>query len=95
MFLVARIFPNANYEIGINRGGHIYKFGKKAWNNILAQNDYKVVMMKSISTPLKKLFAKKRKTGSLITLIGLTIFGILARLTGTGNRVLVIAKLEK
>jgi len=92
MFLMARIFPHKNNEIGINPGGHIYKFGKKAWSNILSNNGYKVVMMKSVSTPLKELLAKKVKTSSLITLVGLVIFGLLARLTGTGNRVLVLAK---
>lgn len=94
MFLLARLFPDSKYEVGIGSGGHIYKFGKKAWNNILTENGYEVIMMKITSTPILELLSKKRKSSSVV-LLGLIFFGVLARLTGTGNRVLVIARSEK
>jgi 2-polyprenyl-3-methyl-5-hydroxy-6-metoxy-1,4-benzoquinol methylase len=92
MFLMAKVFPKKNHEIGINPGGHIFKFGRKAWSTILADNGYRVVLMKNTSTPLKELLAKKAKKRLLTTLVGLVMFGVLARLTGTGNRVIVLAK---
>ena len=91
MFLRGRIDPDKKIEIGLYPGGHMFKFGKKAWRNILSKRGYTVVHSTPRSTSIKEVLEKK-KSSDTATRIGIAIFGILGRMLGLGNRIFVIAR---
>jgi len=78
-------------EIGMHPGTHIYKFGHSAWRRILAGRGFRVLAVRSKSTPLRELLAKNERAG-LATRAGIVGLGLAARATGLGNRVQVVAQ---
>ncbi len=78
-------------EVGMHPGTHIFKFGRKAWTNILQRRGFDVLEMRAKSTPLLELLAKNRGRG-LVFAAGTVGFGLAQRVTGLGNRVLVAGR---
>ena len=78
-------------EIGMHPGTHIYKFGRGAWRRILQDRGFRVLAVRSKSTPLRELLAKNERAG-LATRAGIVGLGLAARATGLGNRVQVVAQ---
>jgi SAM-dependent methyltransferase len=92
MFTRGRLQPDREgIDIGMYPGTHIFKFGKKAWTNILERRGFTVMEMRSKSTPLRELLAKTRNRSAVFR-AGIVGFGVAARLTGLGNRVLLAAR---
>lgn len=78
----------ARLEVGMHPGTHIFKFGKKAWRNVLERRGFSVATIQSKSTPLRELLAKNKRA-PLLFRGGIVGVGALARATGLGNRVLI------
>lgn len=78
-------------EVGMHPGTHIFKFGKRAWRNVLTRRGFDVETIHSKSTPLRELLAKNRRA-PLLFRGGIVGVGLLARATGLGNRVLIAAR---
>ena len=91
MFLRGRLNPGKKFEIGLHPNGHMFKYGKKAWKNILSKRGFTVLHSATRSTSIKELLVKKKSSG-IATRIGIILFGILARMLGLGNRIFVIAR---
>jgi hypothetical protein len=87
-FLLAR---RRDLPVGMHPGTHIFKFGKAAWHNVLSRRAFRMLELRSKSTPLRELLAKNRER-SLPFRAGIVGFGLLARGTGLGNRVLFAAE---
>ena len=45
MFFIAGMSSKEKAEIGLGPGGHIYKFGKKAWNIILSEKSFQNLLL--------------------------------------------------
>lgn len=78
-------------EVGMHPGTHIFKFGRKAWTNVLRGRDFDVLDVQAKSTPLRELLAKTQTRG-VVFAAGIVGFGLAQRVTGLGNRVLVAAR---
>lgn len=78
-------------EVGMHPGTHIFKFGKRAWTNVLEQRGFDVLQTQPKSTPLRELLAKNRKA-PLLFRGGIVGLGLAARASGLGNRILVAAR---
>ncbi len=78
-------------EVGMHPGTHIFKFGKKAWRNVLHRRGFELQTVHSKSTPLRELLAKNR-TRPWMFRGGIVGVGLLARASGLGNRVLIAAR---
>lgn len=77
--------------VGMHPGTHIFKFGKASWRSVLTRRGFRVLDLVSKSTPLRELLVKNRRR-SLAFRSGIVGFGLLARATGLGNRVLLAAE---
>jgi 2-polyprenyl-3-methyl-5-hydroxy-6-metoxy-1,4-benzoquinol methylase len=92
MYARCKLQPHArDLEIGLHPGTHIFKYGHRAWRTILGDRDFRVIERRSKSTPLHELLTKNRRAHALIR-AGIVGFGVLARITGLGNRVLLVAQ---
>lgn len=92
MFARGRLWSRrARVEVGLYPGTHIYKFGRDAWGRILRDRGFEVLQIRSKSTPLRELLAKTGQAG-LWTRAGIVGVGVVARATGLGNRVQVVAR---
>lgn len=92
MFARGRLLPTrARLEVGLHPGTHIFKFGRRAWRTILERRGFEVLAMYPKSTPLRELLAKNTRAG-IATRAGIVGFGALARITGLGNRIQVVAR---
>lgn len=92
MFARGWVFPaRARLEVGMHPGTHIFKFGRRSWRRILEPRGFDVAAIEAKSTPLPELLSKTR-TSPLTFRAGIVGFGLLARTTGLGNRVLVAAR---
>lgn len=92
MFVRGRLLPRRpRLEVGMHPGTHIYKFGRDAWRRILRDRGFEVLQVRSKSTPLRELLAKTDEAG-LVTRAGIVGIGVMARATGLGNRVQVVAR---
>lgn len=89
LFARAKVRPTT--EVGMYPGTHIFKFGRKAWANILQRRGFSLLDLQAKSTPMLELLAKNRGR-SLVFQIGIVGFGLAQRVTGLGNRVLVAAR---
>ncbi len=78
-------------EVGMHPGTHIFKFGRRAWRNVLRRRSFEVLEVQAKSTPLRELLAKTKAQG-LVFAAGTVGFGLAQRVTGLGNRVLVAAR---
>lgn len=78
-------------EVGMHPGTHIFKFGRRAWRNVLLRRGFDAPTIEPKSTPLRELLAKN-KAAPLLFRGGIVGVGALARVTGLGNRVLVAAR---
>jgi SAM-dependent methyltransferase len=78
-------------DVGMHPGTHIFKFGKKAWKNVLRRRGFSLLEMRAKSTPLRELLAKTKRQSPIFR-AGIVGFGVAARLTGLGNRVLFAAR---
>ena len=78
-------------EVGMHPGTHIFKFGRRAWRNVLERRGFALESIEPKSTPLPELLAKTRDRPAAFR-AGIVGFGLLARATGLGNRVLVGAR---
>jgi len=90
LFMRGRLEPRAELDVGVHPGTHIFKFGRRAWETILRDRGYEVLNLIPRSTPLRELLAKN-KSEPLIR-AGIVGFGLLGRVTGWENRLLVIAR---
>ena len=63
----------------------------KAWRNVLRRRGFEVLDLRSKSTPLQELLAKTREQSAILrgSVVG---FGLAARITGLGNRVLLASR---
>jgi len=92
MFGVGRMRSKAEHiEVGLKPGTHIFKFGRRAWAQILSDRDFEVLASKPKSTPLAELLRKKRKS-ALVVRAGIVTVGLAARATNLHNRILVAAR---
>jgi 2-polyprenyl-3-methyl-5-hydroxy-6-metoxy-1,4-benzoquinol methylase len=92
LFARAKVMPpERNHDVGMHPGTHIFKFGRRAWNNVLRRRSFEVLDMQAKSTPLLELLAKNRTRG-LVFSAGVVGFGLAQRATGLGNRVLLAAR---
>lgn len=92
MFVRGRLLPRRDrLEVGMHPGTHIYKFGRRSWRRILGARGFEVLEVRSKSTPLRELLAKTDRAG-LAVRAGIVGFGVMARATGLGNRVQVVAR---
>ncbi len=78
-------------EVGMHPGTHIFKFGRRAWTNVLRRRSFEVLDVQAKSTPLRELLAKTKSRG-VVFAAGTVGFGLAQRVTGLGNRVLVAAR---
>ncbi|MFV8750573.1 class I SAM-dependent methyltransferase [Nannocystaceae bacterium ST9] len=90
LFMRGRIQPQGRFEVGVHPGTHIFKFGRRAWRTILADRGFEVLEVAPRSTPMKELLAKNKRDP--IMRAGIVGFGLLGRVTGWENRVLVVAR---
>jgi 2-polyprenyl-3-methyl-5-hydroxy-6-metoxy-1,4-benzoquinol methylase len=90
LFLRGRVQPQGRFEVGVHPGTHVFKFGRRAWRTILADRGFEVLEVSPRSTPMKELLAKNKRDP--IMRAGIVGFGLLGRLTGWENRVLVVAR---
>jgi len=92
MFARGRLEPRRpQLEVGLHPGTHIFKFGRGPWRRILRGRGFDVLRMRPKSTPLRELLAKNTRAG-IATRAGIVGFGLVARATGLGNRVQVMAR---
>jgi len=92
LFTRAKILSGrGSMEVGMHPGTHIFKFGRKAWSNILRRRSFEVLDVQAKSTPLRELLAKTKSRGFVFA-AGTIGFGLAQRVTGLGNRVLVAAR---
>ncbi|MEM7142421.1 MAG: class I SAM-dependent methyltransferase [Actinomycetota bacterium] len=78
-------------EVGVHPGTHIFKFGRKAWRNILGRRPFEIEATRPTSTPLSELLAKKKNQG-FVTRSMIIGVGLAARATRLDNRVVVVAR---
>ncbi len=90
LFMRGRLQPQGRFEVGVHPGTHIFKFGRRAWRTILADRGFEVLEVAPRSTPMKELLAKNKRDP--IMRAGIIGFGLLGRVTGWENRVLVVAR---
>jgi SAM-dependent methyltransferase len=90
LFLRGRVKPEGEYDVGVHPGTHIFKFGRRSWTTILRDRGFEVLEIEPRSTPMRELLAKNRHDPILRA--GIVGFGLLGRLTGWENRVLVVAR---
>lgn len=90
LFLRGRAQPQGSFEVGVYPGTHIFKFGRRSWRTILADRHFEVLAIEPRSTPMRELLAKNKRDPVLRA--GIVAFGLLGRVTGWENRVLVIAR---
>ncbi len=92
LFARGRLLPHRrSLPVGMHPGTHIFMFGKTAWRNVLSRRGFRMLELRSKSTPLRELLTKNRNR-SLPFRAGIVGFGLLARGTGLGNRVLFAAE---
>lgn len=90
LFLRGRATPDAQFDVGVHPGTHIFKFGRRSWATILRDRGFEVLEVEPRSTPMRELLAKNRHDPMLRA--GIVGFGLLGRATGWENRVLVVAR---
>ncbi|PRQ03481.1 hypothetical protein ENSA5_15110 [Enhygromyxa salina] len=90
LFMRGRLQSQGAYEVGVYPGTHIFKFGRRAWATILRDRDYEVLDIAPRSTPMRELLAKNKHDPILRA--GIVGFGLLGRVTGWENRILVTAR---
>jgi 2-polyprenyl-3-methyl-5-hydroxy-6-metoxy-1,4-benzoquinol methylase len=93
LFLRGRALPEREVDVGVHPGTHIFKFGRRSWTTILRDRGFEVLEVRPRSTPMRELLAKNRDDAFLRA--GIVGFGLLGRLTGWDNRVLVVARLGR
>ena len=91
LFLRGRMQPGRELEVGVHPGTHIFKFGHRSWPIVLRDRGFEVLAVSPRSTPLSELLAKNKRDPLMRA--GIVGFGLLGRLTGWENRVLVVARL--
>jgi len=92
LFLRGRAQPKAGFEVGVHPGTHIFKFGRRAWDTVLRDRGFELLDITPRSTPMRELLAKNKS--DLMIRAGIVGFGLLGRVTGLENRVLVVARLR-
>jgi SAM-dependent methyltransferase len=90
LFARGRLLPEREADVGVHPGTHIFKFGRRSWRTILGDRSFEVLEVEPRSTPLRELLAKNRRDPILRA--GIVGFGLIGRVTGWENRVLVLAK---
>lgn len=90
LFLRGRLAPERELDVGVHPGTHIFKFGHRSWTTILRDRKFEVLTIEPRSTPLRELLAKNQ--GKPILRAGIVGFGLLGRVTGWENRLLVVAR---
>lgn len=90
LFLRGRAQPQGDFEVGIHPGTHVFKFGRRAWDIVLRDRGFEPLEQQPRSTPLRELLAKNKSDP--VMRAGIVGFGLLGRLTGWENRVLVVAR---
>lgn len=90
LFFCGWVQPGRHFDVGVHPDTHIFKFGHRAWRTILADRGFEVLEVVPRSTPLQELLAKNRRDVTMRA--GIVAFGLLGRLTGWENRVLVVAR---
>ena len=90
LFMRGRLQPGQSVDVGVHPGTHIFKFGRRAWENVLRDRGYEVLNLIPRSTPLRELLAKNKQKP--LVRAGIVGFGLLGRATGWENRLLVIAR---
>jgi len=90
LFLRGRAQPDHDLDVGVHPGTHIFKFGRRAWTTILRDRGFEVLEVEPRSTPLRELLAKN--PDKPILRAGIVGFGVVGRVTGWENRVLVVAR---
>jgi SAM-dependent methyltransferase len=90
LFLRGRLKPEGEADVGVHPGTHIFKFGRRSWTTILRDRQFEVLEIEPRSTPMRELLAKNR--ADPILRAGIVAFGLLGRVTGWENRVLVVAR---
>ncbi len=90
LFMRGRVQPSGRFEVGVHPGTHIFKFGRRAWRTILADRGFEVLEVAPRSTAMRELLAKNKRDP--IMRAGIVAFGLLGRVTGWENRVLVVAR---
>ena len=90
LFMRGRLRAEGAHDVGVHPGTHIFKFGRRAWAIILRDRGFEILATEPRSTPLRELLAKNREDPILRA--GIVGFGLLGRVTGWENRVLVIAR---
>jgi SAM-dependent methyltransferase len=90
LFLRGRLAPERDADVGIHPGARIFEFGRRSWTTILRDRDFEVLQIEPRSTPMRELLAKN-STDSILR-AGIVGVGLLERVTGLGNRVLVVAR---
>jgi SAM-dependent methyltransferase len=90
LFLRGRLQPEGDFEVGVHPGTHIFKFGRRAWGIVLRDRGYEVLAVEPRSTPMRELLAKNKHEPLIRA--GIVGFGLLGRVTGWENRVLVVAR---
>lgn len=93
LFLRGRARPEGEVDIGIHPGTHIFKFGRRSWTTILRDRAFEILEVSPRSTPMRELLAKN--PGDWKLRAGIVGFGLLGRVTGWDNRVLVVARLTQ
>ena len=78
-------------DVGLHPGTHIFKFGRRAWREILADRPFEILKTVPTSTPLSELLAKKSKQ-SIVTRSMIIGVGLAARATRLDNRIVVVAR---
>lgn len=91
LFTRAKLLARRTAEVGMHPGTHIFKFGRKAWGNVLRRRGFDVLETRAKSTPLRELLAKNRSKG-VVFAAGTVGVGLAQRVTGLGNRVVVAAR---
>lgn len=90
LFLRGRLAPEREADVGVHPGARIFEFGRRSWTTILRDRDFEVLQIEPRSTPMRELLAKNRTNP--IRRAEIVGIGLLERLTGLGNRVLVVAR---
>lgn len=90
LFMRGRLAPEREADVGVHPGTHIFKFGRRAWTTILRDREFEVLEIEPRSTPMRELLAKNQRDPILRA--GIVGFGLIGRVTGWENRVLVVAR---
>lgn len=89
-FLRGRLAPERDTDVGVFPGARMFEFGRRSWTTILRDRGFEILQIEPRSTPMRELLASNR--ADPIRRAGIVGVGLLGRLTGLENRVLVVAR---